>query len=276
VCPNLVNIVIASPKSGQRSVTSKRFATFKSIHPHSGAWVDSESHDPSEFDLLESLSAADQRSVGLHSLTIIEFPFNCADYSKIAGLKSLEILKHIRISYSYLANNPTTMFGFRLEEILGKVRALETLWVDMPALESNIFDGDAMLSAINLESFRDIILHNVTVSEDSLVDFLLRHSRSLQKLSIGVTLKTGTWMSILHRISCQITALETMQIAYVRERRASDIIQLSRCWCSRAQSFVFGCGKLQEPLPRDEEGNKGCFYEGPLRRAGSPEKGLWK
>jgi hypothetical protein len=79
VCPNLVNIVIASPKSGQRSVTSKRFATFKSIHPHSGAWVDSESQDPSEFDLLESLSAADQRSVGLHSLTIIEFPFNCAD-----------------------------------------------------------------------------------------------------------------------------------------------------------------------------------------------------
>jgi hypothetical protein len=84
------------------------------------------------------------------------------------------------------------MFGFRLEEILGKARALETLWVDMPALESNIFDGDAMLSAINSESFRDIILHNVTVSEDSLVDFLLRHSRSLQKLSIGVTLKTGT------------------------------------------------------------------------------------
>jgi hypothetical protein len=168
------------------------------------------------------------------------------------------------------------MFGFRLEEILGKARALETLWVDMPALESNIFDGDAMLSAINSESFRDIILHNVTVSEDSLVDFLLRHSRSLQKLSIGVTLKTGTWMSILHRISCQITALETMQIAYVRERRASDIIQLSRRWCSRAQSFVFGCGKLQEPLPRDEEGNKGSFYEGPLRRAGSPEKGLWK
>jgi hypothetical protein len=276
LCPNLVNIVIASPKSGQRHVKSKRFATFNSIHPHSGAWVDSKSHDPAELDLLELLSAADQRSVGLQSLTILELPFSCADYTKIASLKSLESLKHIRIGYKHLEENPTTKFGFKLEEVIGKAKALETLWVDMPALESNIFDGDAMLSAINSESFRDIILHNVTVSEDSLVDFLLCHSQSLQKLSIGVTLKTGTWISVFHRISCQMTALTTMQIAYIQERKASDIIQLPCRWWLRARNFVFLGGKLREPSPRDEGCDAGSFYEDPLRGADSPEKGLWE
>jgi hypothetical protein len=276
LCPNLVNIVIASPELGQERVMSRKFADFHSIHPHPDAWIDSRSHDSSEFGLLDLLSARNQKSAGLHSLTIIELPFECADYSKIASLKSLESLRHIRVSYKYLGDNPTTKFGFDLEEAVGKASTLETLWVVMPALESNIFDGDAMLSVVNSESFRDIILHNVTVSENSLVEFLLRHSQSLQKLSIGVTLKTGTWVSIFHRISCQMKALKTMQIAYIRERKTSDIIQLSHRWWMRARSFVFEGGRLREPSPRDEEANMVGHYEGALRRHDPPERGLWK
>jgi hypothetical protein len=173
-------------------------------------------------------------------------------------------------------DNPTTKFGFNLEEVVGKASALETLWVGMPALGSNIFDGDAMLLAVKSKSVRDIILHNVTVSEDSLVNFLLRHSQSLQKLSIGLTLKTGTWFSTFHRISRQMTALKTMQIAYIRERKTSDIIQLSHRWWMRARSFVFEGGRLREPSPRDEEGDMFAHYEGPLRRYDLPERGLWK
>jgi hypothetical protein len=276
LCPNLVNIVIASPQPDQEHVMSRKFAAFNSIHPHPGAWVDFKSHDPSEFSLLELLSAVDQKSAGLHSLTIIGFPFNCADYSKIASLKSLESLKHIRIGYDDLMDNPTTKFGFNLEKVIGKASVLESLWLNMPDLESNIFDGDAMLSAINSEFFRDIILHNVTVSEDSLVDFLLRHSQSLQKLSIGVTLKTGTWVSIFRRISGQMTALITMQIAYIRERKASDIIELSHHWWLKARYGVFEGGRLREPSARDEEGDTSGFYEGAIRSDDPTEKGLWE
>jgi hypothetical protein len=143
---------------------SRKIAMFQSIHPHSDAWVDSALHDPSEFGLLELLSAANHQNTGLHSLTIIELPFKCADYTKIASLKSFESLKHVRVSYRYLCDNPTTKFGFNLEEAIRDASVLETLWVEMPSLQSNIFEGDAMLLAVNSEVFRDILLHNVTVS----------------------------------------------------------------------------------------------------------------
>jgi hypothetical protein len=97
-CPYLVNLVVSSPESGQEHVMSRKLATFDSIHPHLGAWVDSKLHDPSEFGVLEILSAASQQSAGLHSLTIIDFPLRCADYSKMASLESFKKLKHIRIA----------------------------------------------------------------------------------------------------------------------------------------------------------------------------------
>jgi hypothetical protein len=163
-------------------------------------------------------------------LTVVDLPFTCADYSKIAGLKSFESLKHIRIGYKHLFHDPTTMFGFNLEEAICKASALETLWAHMPMSKRNMFDGDPMLLAVNSEAFRDAILHNIAVSEDALVNFLLRHSQSLQHLSIGVTLDTGTWFSTFHRILLQMTALHTMQIAYLGEIRGSDIIQLHSHW----------------------------------------------
>ena len=279
-CPNLVNVVIADAESGPNHVMSRKMRLFQSIHPHRDAWIDSRSHDPSEFGLLELLSAANHQNTGLHSLTIIELPFNCADYSKIASLKALRSLKHIRISYRYLMDNPTTKFGFNLEQAIRKSNRLETLWLKMPALKSNMFDGDAMLSALNSECFRDIILHNVTVSENQLVDFLLRHPQSLQQLSIGVTLKTGTWVSVFHRIKCQMTALERLQIAYIRQRKDSDIIDLSSNWWMPARDFVFEGGELLGPSLCDEERDTMKFREyynsGPHRSDNLPEKGLWE
>lgn len=279
-CPNLVNIVIADPEYGPKRGLSRKMALFRDIYPHPAAWIDSESHDPSEFGLLELMSAVNHQNTGLNSLTIIELPFNCAEYSMVASLESLKSLKHIRISYRYLMDNPTTKFGFNLEEAIRQANVLETLWLDMPPLVSNIFDGDAMLLAINSKSFRDIILHNVTVSEDLLVDFLLRNSQSLQQLSIGVTLKTGTWVSVFHRIKCQMTALERMQIAYIRQRKNSDIIDLSSDWWMPARDFVFEGGELLGPSPRHEERDtanfRDCYISRPSRSNDLPEKGLWK
>lgn len=273
VCPNLVNIVIAHSEYGPQHVMSRKIAMFHSMHPHSDVWIESSSHDPSEFGLLELPSA-------VHSLTIIDIPFKCIDYSKVASLKSFESLKHIRVTYRFLFDNPTTKFGFNLEEAIRKASILETLWVDMPSLPSNIFDGDAMLVAVKSDAFRDILLHNITVSEDLLVDFLLRHSQSLQQLSIGVTLKTGTWISTFHRISLQMTALHTLQIAYLRERKGSDIVQLHSHWWLKARNFVTEGGKLQEPPPSDEERDTSKFHvrnvEDPLRHRELPEKGLWE
>ncbi|KAG9687887.1 hypothetical protein KCU95_g9281, partial [Aureobasidium melanogenum] len=93
MCPNLVNIVVAPPQRGQSHVILKLLSMFKSIHPHPAAWVDAESHDPSEIDLVDVLAAADHKIAGLHSLTIVDLPFKCADYTKVDSFISFLPLK---------------------------------------------------------------------------------------------------------------------------------------------------------------------------------------
>ncbi|KAG9597774.1 hypothetical protein KCU77_g4158, partial [Aureobasidium melanogenum] len=280
MCPNLVNIVIAPPQPGQNHVILKLLSMFKSIHPYPEAWVDADMHDPFEFGLAEVLSAADHKNAGLHSLTIIDLPFKCADYTTIKSLKSFEHLKHVRIGYNRLPNNPKTMFGFNLEEAIGKASALETLWVAMQPRRRNMLNGDALLHALDSKNLRDVLLDDIVVTEDALVSFLLRHSQSLQQLDIGLALSSGNWSSTFRRISGQMTSLKRVQIVSVCELEGEEeVTQYSPKWCSEAQDFVLNGGVLPVPLPYDDDDDYDEFkgYVGsPLRNSDLPEEGLWE
>ncbi|KEQ67445.1 uncharacterized protein M437DRAFT_37194 [Aureobasidium melanogenum CBS 110374] len=280
MCPNLVNIVISPTRSGPSHVILKLLTMFKSIHPHLAAWVDAESHDPFQFGLAEVLAAANHKNAGLHSLTIVDLPFKCADYTKVDSFKSFEHLKHVRIGYGRLPNNPKTMFGFNLEEAIGKATSLETLWIDAPPRRRNMFNGDAMLSALNSESLRDVLLDDIVVTEDVLVSFLLRHSQSLQQLDFGLALSAGNWSSAIRRISCQMTALKRVQIVSICELDGEEeVTQYSPKWCSEAREFIFHGGLLPEPLPYDDDEDYDNFkeyFEEPLRNYDVPEEGLWE
>lgn len=279
MCPNLVNIVIAPPQPGQSHVILKLLSMFKSIHPHPDAWVDAELQDPFEVGLAEILSAADHKDAGLHSLTIVDLPFGCADYPEIGSFKSFDHLKHVRIGYNRLPNNPKTMFDFNLEEAIGKATVLETIWIEMPPRRRNLFNGDVMLHALNSKNLRDVLLNSIVVTEDALVAFLLRHSRSLQQLDIGLALSAGNWSSTFRRISCQMTALKRVQIVSICELDGDkEVTQYSPKWCSEAREFVMNGGVLPEPLPYDDDDYDDFqeYFETPFRNQDLPEEGLWE
>lgn len=284
MCPNLVNIVIAPPQPGQSAVILKLLSMFKSIHPHPEAWVDAKFHDPFEFGLAEVLSAADHKNAGLHSLTIIDLPFKCASHTEIESLKSFEHLKHIRIGYNRLPNNPKTMFDFNLEEAIGKADILETIWLSMPPQGSrrNMFDGDAMLRALDSRLLRDVLLHNLVVTEDALVAFLLRHTQSLQQLDIALTLSAGNWPSAFRRISCQMAALKRVHIIKISEIEVDeDMSSYTPTWCSEARDFILNGGVLSEPslYDKDDDGDDVEYFQqydgSDLRQQNLPEEGLW-
>lgn len=237
-------------------------------------------HDPFEFGLADILSAADHKNAGLHSLTIVDLPFRCADYTEIESLGSFEHLKHVRIGYNRLPNDPKTMFDFNLEEAISKANMLETVWVTMQPRRRNMFDGDAMLHAINSEHLRDVLLDDIVVTEDALVSFLLRHSQSLQQLDIGLALRAGSWSSTFRRISCQMIALKRVQIVSICELKGEgELTQYSPKWCSEAREFVFNGGVLAEPLPYDDDEDYDDFkeyFEAPCRNQDLPEDGLWE
>ncbi|KAI4760611.1 hypothetical protein E4T52_07483 [Aureobasidium sp. EXF-3400] len=277
-CPNLVNIVVAPPQPGQDYVVNKLLSMFRSIHPSRGAWVDADSHDPFEFGLAELMSAANEHAVDLNSLTIIDLPFKIADYSDIKSLKPFESLKHIRIGYANLEENPKTSFGFNLEAAMHEASSLETIWVDMPGADE-AFDGNAFLHALNSETLRDVLLRELSISEDTLVRFLLRHSQSLQQLDLCVTLTDGTWPSVLRRISCQMTALERLHLFGVWFIDGSTFRMFSEKWCYEASNFVLEGGVLPEPYTDEQEDEDGTHNDHIVLHDPTcrdlPEDGLW-
>ncbi|TIA45619.1 hypothetical protein D6C79_05581 [Aureobasidium pullulans] len=282
MCPNLSNIVIAPPQPCEPTL-GKRYHIFEAIHPSKGSWIEPKSHDPSDFEMTDLMQAVHNTEIDLSSLTIIDFPFRCADYSKVGNLEFLGRLKHIRIGWNRLGNNPKTKFGADLEKVLRKTHSLETIWINMPPLihRKEEYTANGLLDAMSLECLRDVMLSNLSVSEDSLVNFLLRHSETLEMLSLGITLTDGSYESAFRRISMQMKALVRVQFISLIQW-VSDVPKMaSPSWCTDAIDCVLRGEALSEPEyyylseAFDElELGEGC--EGPRRYEDLPEDGLWE
>jgi hypothetical protein len=197
-CPSLTNLIIAPPN--RRSSMLKRNRIFEECLATEQSFVVPSSHLPLVYCQGETLQATKNSSVGLNSLTIVDFPLGFANSSLTTALRSFEGLKHIRIGYNRIRGNPKTSFGFNLEIVLHAAKLLGTLWVEMPPRINDEYDAGDLLRAINSRHFRDILLHNAVVPEESMVSFLLRHTDSLQVLHLGITLNPGTWFSTFQQV----------------------------------------------------------------------------
>lgn len=279
ICPNLTNIVISPPVQIQ-DVIARRTRIFEDILPISASWVRPKDSFPVDFQLREMLQATNHSLCGLNSLTIIDFPFGCSGKIEIESLKSLTSLKHVRISHNRLNFDPTTKLNLNQEVALQAAHSLETLWVEMPAHIYEHVNANSLLRATDSRSLRDILLSNVCVSENVLVDFLLRHASSLQHLSFGLALSTGSWVSTLRRISGRMEKLERVQLTGITETRESEMVTFSSEWCLKARNFLTKGTELPEPVPYDqfyefeEERSSNC--SSPLRNHILPEDGLWE
>jgi hypothetical protein len=274
-CPSLANLIIAPPNRHSRSSMSKRNRIFEECIAAEQSFVVPSSHLPLEPPQREILQATKNSRVGLNSLTIVDLPISFTDFSMTTGLRSVESLKHIRIGYNRLHCNPKTVFSFNLETVLHAAQLLQTLWVEMPPLMSNEYNAVDLLRAINSKHFRDILLHNVVVSEDSMVDFLHRHTDTLQQLDLGVTLSPGTWRSTFQKVSKEMKVLRRIQLVAIREIQASKEVMFSPKWCLEAKNFLVKGGELSEPAPYGLDTMFEDEIETPLRNGDLPEKGLW-
>ncbi|KAI4739875.1 hypothetical protein E4T50_09691 [Aureobasidium sp. EXF-12298] len=255
---------------------AKAFETiFRACLATKESFVQPASHVPPELGLREVMQATKKSKLGLDSLTIVDFPINFADFSMITGLRSVENLKHIRIGYNRLRCDPKTGFDFNLEKVLQAAQLLQTFWAEMPPRRAGQYDAGDLLRAINSKHFRDILLHNAIVSEESMVSFLLRHTESLQQLDLGVTLSPGTWFSTFQRVSKQMSMLKRIQLVGIREFQAAEEVMFSSKWCLEAQDFLIKGGELSQPEAYDLSTHFEDDIEMPLRNEDVPENGLW-
>ncbi|KAI5248793.1 hypothetical protein E4T42_05577 [Aureobasidium subglaciale] len=282
ICPNLTNIVFAPPQP-QELILRKKLDIFQEIHPHGGSWVGIRSHDPSGFGMVELLEVASHQKAGLNSLTIIDLPFGCDDYNETGYLDSLARLKHIRIGWNRLGSNPGTKFGFDLEDALSEAHSLETFWIGFaPLARTQEYVGSDMLDAMVMKGLRDVMLSNISVSEDSIVAFLLRHGHSLRHLSLGITISDGSWVSVFRRTSLQMKVLTQIQLVGMIEKIEGVPMTFSPRWCSEAIDCMLHGTELSEPeyytLDKGFEEYDLFAYgcEGPRRSDGPPENGLWE
>ncbi|KAI4715594.1 hypothetical protein E4T48_08223 [Aureobasidium sp. EXF-10727] len=272
-CPSLTNLVVAPPHHFG-ATTERRNRVFKTCLATHNSFVTPADHIPPEFGLKDILQATKNLKGGLNSLTIVDFPIDCAGCLTSSNLFSVGSLKHIRIGYNRLNYNPTD-FGFDLQQVLNAAQSLETFWIEMPPRIVDEYEADGLLQSINSEHFRDILLDNAVVSEDSMVSFLLRHADSLQQLDLGVTVNPGTWVSTFKRISTQLRVLRRIQLVSLCEIQASEKVGFSPQWCSEARAFIISGGQLSEPVGFDLSTEFEGIVEEPLRNYDAPENGLW-
>jgi len=273
-CPRLTNLIVAPPNE-HSPIMLKRNSVFHDCLATEESFELPADHRSPEIDLAIVLQLTESSKAGLNSLTIVDFPINCADFSMITSSGSVESLKHIRIGYNQLDCDPKTDFDFGLEKVLRAAQMLETLWIEMPPDLDYEYDADDLLNAINSKHFRDILLHNVVVSEKYMVSFLLRHADSLQQLDLGITLTPGTWFSTFQRISKQMKVLRRVQFASIFEEHYDERVILSPEWCLEARDFILKGEQLSEPHHYPLEMYFRGGHEEPLRNGDLPEKGLW-
>ncbi|KEQ91228.1 hypothetical protein AUEXF2481DRAFT_504044 [Aureobasidium subglaciale EXF-2481] len=233
--------------------------------------------------MVELLEVASHQKAGLNSLMIIDLPFGCDDYNETGYLDSLARLKHIRIGWNRLGSNPGTKFGFDLEDALSEAHSLETFWIGFaPLARTQEYVGSDMLDAMVMKGLRDVMLSNISVSEDSIVAFLVRHGHSLRHLSLGITISDGSWVSVFRRTSLQMKVLTQIQLAGMIEKIEGVPMTFSPRWCSEAMDCMLRGTELSEPecytLDKGFEEYDPFAYgcEGPRRSDGPPENGLWE
>ncbi|KAG9564265.1 hypothetical protein KCU71_g5747, partial [Aureobasidium melanogenum] len=172
----------------------------------------------------------------LDSLTLFEGRFPILP--RIDGIQAMGGLKHLRLILPYAA----TDFGlYDLHCAFKNMRQLETL-----SLGAFNCDITRAITALRSNRLRVCLMDFGYVQGDALVDFLLHHAHTLQRLALGLGATDIGWAPVLCSIAGRFLSLKHVQLESLTSRE-------NRCHMRRdaglqAERFVMSGGLM--PLIR--------------------------
>jgi len=202
-CPRLRNLVLSSDHPS--TVEQRRFDML-GMDAHG-------IHDmPCWFGYLIKISGSLSQ---LNSLTLLYTGFEGlpADQSDLA----LPNLKHLRINNL----SSTLSYGNELTNcalILRGAKSLETLSLAIP--EHNITD---IVESLRSDYLRVCLLRFRRIQGNTLVDVLLRHAPSLQRLGLSHGSAFDGWLPVFRNIAGRLPALRRVQLQCLKENSHANI-----------------------------------------------------
>ncbi|KAG9653967.1 hypothetical protein KCU64_g7534, partial [Aureobasidium melanogenum] len=195
------------------------------------------------------------------------------DYVKIPSQISLEDaqimrgLKHLRIQNIEVISKLDNM-----RYIFKVAKNLETLSLSVP-----YGDITKTVKVIRSDSLQVCLMNFRLVQGDALVEFLLHHAHSLQRLALGLGMSDIGWAPVLSRISGEFPNLERVQLEALRSRR--NRYGMARIAELQAERFILAGGLL--PLIKYtasyrcyRKAGRGFFGKDHIH--GQPPPGVWQ
>lgn len=207
----------------------------------------------------------------LSSLTLM----NTGIETHIKNTPSLTLinLKHLRITHAVDSGSLVVdMTNWAL--VLRGAKSLETLSLSLPEI-----DITELVQSLRSDCLQVCLLCFYSVSGDALVDFILHHAASLQRLGLAGRITGIELSSVFSSIAGRLSALQRMQLENIRGGPRGYLITSD---CARdAERFVALAGP--PPVLRFErllsstgytESGRGTYTDGPKPNELLP--GLWQ
>jgi hypothetical protein len=256
-CPRLRNLILSSR---HKSTVKKRRIDMLDHEAFTvwgmPCWSSYLTKTWKSLSLLESLT--------LISTGMVEQPENRADLT-------LPNLKHLRIN-RLSRRRPSANELTNCALILRGAKSLETLSLSLPE-----HDLTSLLESTRSDCLRECLLAFDFVHGDALVDFLLHHAVSVQRLGLSHGETDIDWMSIFSSIAGRLPALQRVQFENLAIFPGLMIPESAQ----KAERFVAFGGPVPM-LQYEDIGNgkpyigsdRGTHINGPERS--EPPSGLWQ
>ncbi|KAG9686504.1 hypothetical protein KCU95_g7763, partial [Aureobasidium melanogenum] len=168
----------------------------------------------------------------LNSLTLFEGRFPIL--YRINGAQAMAGLKHLRLILPYAASDFSHYDPYCVFE---NMRQLETLSL-------GVFNCDITetITALRSNCLRVCLMDFGYVQGDALVDFLLHHAHTLQRLALGLGATDIGWAPVLCSIAGRFPVLEHIQLQSLTSR--GNRLHMSRDAGLQAERFVMSGGLM--------------------------------
>ncbi|KAG9521298.1 hypothetical protein KCV07_g3705, partial [Aureobasidium melanogenum] len=213
MCPRLRNLVIEFNGRNQNGseLCKRRTRLSQNDLPSSATHITtsySPSWDPMTFDIWDLLKPVHDVDRALHSLVLLDPRLVCPKSSTLPTTSIFTNLKHLRETdcprdvLTFVTTSAPALESFGTEDVFGRQR------------------GSSMLSLMNappLPKLRACSLRNPS-NEDHLIRFLLRQSRTLQRLRIhnSVGYSPVNWNSFVTRAKGKLPNLRRVELVNLR------------------------------------------------------------
>lgn len=210
-CPNSDGLMIVSDTRTFMTIRSRLYAD---VYANYKLW---DQTNRSNFEMvLKTVKALSARFISIRHLAITEAPLSSLDTlvkSDWFGAIALK-LKSLRLAIAYeplKRDGPVVWDSLRAQ--LSHLHHIEVLKLSGPDPWDCPRNFEILLQHAHWNSVHTIALKCFVFSESVLVDMLLRHSATLQRLAfIDCYLTSGTWVSAFTRLAGRFTRLKRVRL----------------------------------------------------------------